>query len=1118
MLASLRNRLLLALIAATTLVGLIAFLTIQNLTDTAAERAIQQHAVLTTSAAGHLTAAVRPPLQALVRLRPQRGHSLDQAILNTLLSDQNIEAVQLVSPKGTILLAQPAKNHNQRGQNSSYQQMVKATLQHGGSQWVAQDTARGPRVLISLPHDQGVLIATIRLNDVTRILKQLRQAPGDVSVGIVDESEHLVLHELGTSKPDLAVLAKSADPTLLYQAQSNGFVYARPIAETGWMLVAWLPRSEAFSLRSDLYQGLFLIFAGAMGLAVLLAPLLSRQLLAPLAVFIRHAKRFATGTYDAVNPPFYRELTPLTEAFKQLGQALYTREAELRQSRVKYRDLVQNANSIILHLDAENRITFMNHYAQELFGYDLDEVRGLPVQDTLLAGEQSSTSRRALLSHDKGMPATMQESACLDKHGHQRLVAWTRRPIFDNDDHFAGILAIGTDVTDQRRADRTLQALIRAISSQTGRALIDSITKNICEWLETDLTVAAVIENGQARILSQHSLDPTISCCTYLLKNTPGERVHETGWVYIARSIASLYPDDQMLAHWTIQGYAGISIRDQEDNAFGILYTLSKDSLQLPHRGREIFEILANRIAAELKRERAELDLRASQSHLAHAQRISGLGIWSWQLDQDQVHWSPEVYRAFGLETGSGRATRAFYINSIHPEDRERVEQAITNSIERQDPFNQEYRIIDTHGQIHYLTVAGEVEYDKNSQATRMFGTLMDVTGHRQLQEQLHHSEKMQAVGQLAGGIAHDFNNQLTGMLGYADMLKKRLEDDTLRSFADKIRLSAEHAANLTQQLLAFARRGHFRRTTVTGNAIAAEVLDILKHSIDKRIRLLGDLQAEQDEVTGDPSQLQNAILNLALNARDAMPDGGILEISTWNEDLTDGQLSDSDLRCSPGRYLVVAVRDNGSGIPTEVRKRIFEPFYTTKEPGRGTGMGLAAVYGSITQHGGGIQVDSEVGKGSRFLIYLPVSLEPKQPPGQGSGSRMHLAARATNILVVDDEPMVRNLLRVMLPDFGYQVLLAEDGRQALQLFEQQHQTIDLVVLDMVMPELDGTATFHAMHAINPKVPVIIASGYAMEGEAQALLQAGAQAFIQKPFTGASLSKILAEVLGYATT
>ncbi len=391
---------------------------------------------------------------------------------------------------------------------------------------------------------------------------------------------------------------------------------------------------------------------------------------------------------------------------------------------------------------------------------------------------------------------------------------------------------------------------------------------------------------------------------------------------------------------------------------------------------------------------------------------------------------------------------------------------------------------------------------------------IRDVTERRSLEDRLRQSEKLQAIGQLAGGIAHDFNNQLAGVMGYADILANRLDEGNLKRYARNILTSAGRAADLTAQLLTFSRKGQYRSIPVDLHSIIDEVADMLTRSVDRRIEIKKQLGADPSVVEGDPSQLQNALLNLGLNGRDAMPDGGELIYATEGIMVDEAFCRRHPSDLMPGPHIVISVTDAGEGMPPEVRKRIFEPFFTTKEQGKGTGMGLAAVYGTVQVHHGLIMVDSEPGHGTTFKLYLPQVALERGEDAAVEGPLPVLAPAC--IMVVDDEEVIRFAAEEILADQGHEVIPCADGQAAVEVFSKRWQEIDLVILDMIMPRMGGRDCYRAMREINPDVCVILSSGHSINGEAQALLAEGVKGFVQKPYRNRALLEAIAEHLGRA--
>lgn len=408
----------------------------------------------------------------------------------------------------------------------------------------------------------------------------------------------------------------------------------------------------------------------------------------------------------------------------------------------------------------------------------------------------------------------------------------------------------------------------------------------------------------------------------------------------------------------------------------------------------------------------------------------------------------------------------------------------------------------------------------KNGKFVSLLSIIRDITERKRVEKekeelelQLRQTEKMESIGQLAGGIAHDFNNQLGSIVGFADLIREMVMDDAkLSHYADNILITARRSAGITRQLLAFARKGKYKSVKVDIHKTIYEVVSLLKHSIHKKIVIRQHLNANPSTTSGDPSQLQNAILNIAINARDVMPKGGDLVFATDTVYLDNEHVKTHQYVSPPGNYLQLCISDTGSGMDKETQQHIFEPFFTTKEVGKGTGMGLAAVYGTINNHKGAIDVYSEPGRGTTFKIYLPLTTE-------GIGDETGFVKEAdvikgsAHILLADDEEMLGEMAKDMIETLGYKITICRNGKEAMKIYEKSWKDINLVILDMVMPEMDGKETYLEMKKVNPAIKVLLSSGYSITGVARELLSRGVDDFIQKPYRKAELSQKIAKVL-----
>lgn len=378
-------------------------------------------------------------------------------------------------------------------------------------------------------------------------------------------------------------------------------------------------------------------------------------------------------------------------------------------------------------------------------------------------------------------------------------------------------------------------------------------------------------------------------------------------------------------------------------------------------------------------------------------------------------------------------------------------------------------------------------------------------------QARLWQAQKMEAIGQLTGGVAHDFNNLLVGILGSADMLQHGIgTPEEQANYVQTIVETGQRAAELVRQLLAFSRPAPAHKTPLDAHDVTGEVIAILQRTIDPRILVRSHFKAGHPTVAADRTALHSALLNLGLNARDAMPEGGVLTFTTKDVVLDAETCRHQRYPVEPGAYLEIGVADNGTGMSKEVLERIFEPFYTTKSVGAGTGLGLAAVYGTVRGHGGVLDVYSEPGNGTHFRMLLPSS---EDPVATGSAHAAEIVRGTGHVLLVDDEPVIRNLGRDMLRSLGYEVSLADGGEEALAIFRERGDGIDLIVLDLIMPGLNGSQVLAELKRIDNDVRVLIASGFRRDVDLPQADGDGAAGFIGKPFVLSSLSQAVASAL-----
>jgi len=417
---------------------------------------------------------------------------------------------------------------------------------------------------------------------------------------------------------------------------------------------------------------------------------------------------------------------------------------------------------------------------------------------------------------------------------------------------------------------------------------------------------------------------------------------------------------------------------------------------------------------------------------------------------------------------------------------------------------------------IRLIQHAEEVEQNRNKLAEANKQLQQALKEIKTKDDQLIQTEKMASIGTLSAGIAHDFNNMLGAILSGTQMLKTKIPfDSPLMQYCRIVENAAQRSASLTRQLLDFSQKNIINKKVVSLNEVISETTRMLERSIGKGIQVELALEQELEQIEADETQLQQVIMNLSLNARDAMPNGGTLRIST-------SMVKFSDEYClrkpqfHPGSYVQLNIKDSGIGIPSEVLPKIFEPFFTTKPVGKGTGLGLAVAYGIMQRHGGQITVTSEVGNGTTFSIYfIPLARKP-YTQHEETQTAPAISGEGT-ILLVDDEDLVLFINGEFLESLGYHVYRAESGDKAIRIYEARGQKIDLVILDMLMPGKSGQETFRDLQAINPNVKVIIATGYTDETATRAVLQDGAAGFIRKPFDHTEFSRLIQQVLSNQT-
>lgn len=772
---------------------------------------------------------------------------------------------------------------------------------------------------------------------------------------------------------------------------------------------------------------------------------------------------------------------------RQRARLINTR-TQLHEAQQLYYSLVNDPPVCINRVLLDGTLDYVNNYCCKFFQKKRSELLGRNFLEFALPADRNRMLN--FLAALRTSPENPMLSIELEHHlpdGQKRHIRWISRAVFNLHGQLETIQSIGEDITDLK---------------QTYAVLVEN---------EKRFRTVADFTCGWESWLSPEDVLLYISpFCEVITGYTP-EEFRRTPQLFLT----TVYPDDRRIfeRHWrerTTGTCFNYRLQHKSGKIVWVEYT--GQPVEGEEQNPQGWRISIRDIT---ERKQAEEALRDSEENL----RITLQSISDAVISADLAGAVRSMNSA--AETLCGcifsdiagiNLSQALHLHDLHTGERVNNLCEYILSSHTPNPEARQLTLKSPTGAQHIVAVTGSPIRNAASIVVGTVLILRDITQQIEMEEQLRHTQKMDAIGQLAGGVAHDFNNMLGGIMGASELiLAKGGDNPAICRYADIVIRTAERASKLTEQLLAFSRKGSEYARPVDMHAVIRDAREILESSIDKRILLQTWLEAEDFNVRGDPSQLENALINLCLNARDAMPDGGELNIETKNIMLGEDAPVGPEGPLPAGRYLRLSVTDNGAGIDPGIISNIFDPFFTTKEVGKGTGLGLSAVYGIVRYHHGAITVDSIPGTGTCFILYLPVlnehsaetqSTTPPLPP-QGEGV----------ILLVDDEAPIRQTAGMLLESCGYIVHTASDGQESLDLFRQNPALYDLVLLDMVMPDIDGSEVFRIMRSIRPDVRVVISSGYLRDARISTLLEEGVWGYLKKPYRLPELASTVAQVL-----
>ena len=760
-------------------------------------------------------------------------------------------------------------------------------------------------------------------------------------------------------------------------------------------------------------------------------------------------------------------------------------EASLRSSEEKYRSLFDESRDGVYAVLRKGEITDANPAFLEIFGYTREETIGKDIRELYVDPADRTKFQEEI--EKKGFVKDY-ETKFRKKDGRAIDCLITTSLRFGDDGSIVGYQGIIRDVTDRKRSEEALRESLerfRMVFEQgpLGMAIsgLDykrvAVNDTFCKML--DHTESALIEMTFADNTHPDDIQKEWENIQRLVKGETSYYKMEKRYIKKSGEIA-----------WANLTNSAIHDRDGR-----LLCFLSM-------------------VEDITERKRAEEKLGRTEERLELALKGANLGLYDWNLKTGRAIWDRRSVEMLGYLPGEIELTIGGWKRLIHPEDWPEVSEALNQHLEGKRPsFEAECRFLCKSGEWRWVLSQGQITaYDTDGKPLRLTGTTQDITERKtaeqeqeRLRSQLLQAQKMEALGTLAGGIAHDFNNLLTVISGYSDlMISAKCEKDQDREDLKKIQSAARTAADIVQQILAFSRKTETTLGPLDLNKQVDQLRKMLSRLIARTIEVKMNLDPDLPIVNGDPPQIDQVLINLAVNARDAMPDGGTLMIET-KAVLLDEAYCRCHIEAKAGPHVHLTVRETGNGNDKASIDRIFEPFYSTKKPGQGTGLGLAMVYGIVKSHGGHIKCESEPGSGTRFSIYLPAYNGEGETDVSASGEFSALGTGT--ILIADDEIYVRQLGQRILEKAGYTVITATDGREALEVYREKRNQISLVILDLIMPVMDGRQCFEEILRLDPGAKVLIASGFSPDGATRETLEGRTKGFVGKPFNIKQLLK-----------
>ena len=768
-------------------------------------------------------------------------------------------------------------------------------------------------------------------------------------------------------------------------------------------------------------------------------------------------------------------------------------EEALRQSEERYRTIIDNIEDAYWELDLSGKVTFFNDCVVRLHGRSREELMGLSYKEYLDEESAKQVSQKFHQVYSTGEPATAVFWEIIRGDGARRTLESTVSLIRDSEGKPIGFRGISRDITERKRTEEAVRQ-----SEERYRTIIEDMTDS---YVETDLAGKFTFFNNQAAIGQRRSKEQLMGLSNKQYMDE--ETVKRVGKAY-----KQVYLTGEPLKGLTFEMTRG------DGTSY---YVESNVSLIRDSQGKPVGFRTTSRDVTE--RKLAEEELAKQRSFLRQVIDLNPSFVFAKDREGRFTLVNQAIAEAYGVSVEDllGKTDADFNSNEDEVEQFRRDDLEVMDTL--QEKVIPEEAITDAGGQLRWLQTIKRPIVSGNGTANQILGISTDITARKQAEEalsrsedQLRQAQKMEAVGQLAGGVAHDFNNLLTAINGYSEIcLRSLTPEDPLYRKIEEIKKAGDRAASLTRQLLAFSRKQILQPKIIDLNRVVADLNKMLPRLIGEDIDLVIGLAPDLGNVKADPNQIEQVLLNLSINARDAMPKGGKLTIETSNVNIGE-EYAGQHTSVRPGDYVMLAVSDTGSGMDAQTQAHIFEPFFTTKGVGKGTGLGLATVYGIVKQSEGNIWVYSEVGVGTSFKIYLPC-VESSDKRVQARTDNPKSSKGAETVLLVEDEELVRNLATEVLRESGYQVLEAKHGNEALIMGKQHDGVIHLMLTDIVMPQMGGRELVEHLAPLRRDMKVLYMSGYTDDAIVHHGVLEEGTAFIGKPFTPDTLARKVREIL-----